>query len=278
MSTVRSLELELGTRTLDDLGNPPDAIWVPHDDPEVLETLARVQQEQERAHINALRRRVTQGTQVDANDIAAREQQHGVRPVDMQRFQRSVTWYLRHGAPTTRSDGYVPIQSVLDALSDTYPSATVDQMLEAAETDAKGRFSVVEENGTLLIRANQGHSIASVVSEQIMTLIENAEDIPVCLHGTYEDAFRNIVRSGGLNRMERRAIQMAVGLPDDTAVRSGIRASVDVVIYIDVERAMRVHGLRFFRSQNNVICCEGPIPVDCFSRVVRLSDGTLLDF
>ena len=196
----------------------------------------------------------------------------------MERFQRSTTWYLRHGAPTTRPDGYVPIQTVLDALKEKYPEATIDQMLEVAETDVKGRFSVVEEDGILLIRANQGHTIASVVSEELMTPIENAESVPVCLHGTYEDAFRNIVRSGGLNRMSRRAIQMAVGLPDDPSVRSGIRASVDVVIYIDVERAMRVHGLRFYRSENNVICCEGPIPVDCFSRVIRPSDGTLLDY
>jgi 2'-phosphotransferase len=196
----------------------------------------------------------------------------------MSRFQRSVTWFLRHGATTIRPDGYVPIQTVLDSLDEKFSDATVDQVLEVAETDVKGRYSVIEDGGVLLIRANQGHSITTVDPEQLMTPIENAADVPVCLHGTYEDAFQNILRSGGLNRMQRQAIQMAVGLPNDPEVRSGIRSSVDVVIYIDVERAMTRHGLRFFRSANNVICCVGPILTDCFTRVVRLKDGTLLDF
>jgi len=107
-----------------------------------------------------------------------------------------------------------------------------------------------------------------------MTPIERPKDLPVVLYGIYGEAFRNIIRSGGLNRMQREMIQMAVGLPGDAGVRSGIRSNVEVVIYIEVERAMRQHGHRFYRSGNNVICCVGPIPIDCFLRVVRLRDGS----
>lgn len=269
---IRRVELELGGRLPSDLGEPPEPIWVPVEDSELLETLIRVQQEQERARVNALRRRI----RVPAADSPASEPP-APRGIDMGRFQRSITWYLRHGAQETRLDGYVTIQSVLDALGDKYEGATIDQVLEVAETDEKGRFSISEEDGILYIRANQGHTISTVDPNLLMTPIETAADIPVCLHGTYEDAFRNILRSGGLNRMQRQAIQMAVGLPDDPQARSGIRSNVEIVIYIDVERAMG-QGLRFYRSENNVICCEGPIPVECFTAVVRLSDGSLVEF
>jgi len=158
-----------------------------------------------------------------------------------------------------------------------YSSATINAVLEVAETGVKNRFVVKEEDGVSYIRANQGRTISSIDSELLMTPIENAIDIPVCLHGTYEEAFKKIVRSGGLNRMRRRAIQMAVGLPDDPEIRSGVRPNVDLIIYIDVERAMG-HGLQFYRSENNVICCESPIPVDCFTAVVSLHDRSLIEF
>lgn len=63
----------------------------------------------------------------------------------MEQFQRNIVWYLHHGASATRADGYMPIQKMLKALAE-----------EIAEADVKGRFPVVEEDGTLLIRANQG--------------------------------------------------------------------------------------------------------------------------
>ena len=108
-----------------------------------------------------------------------------------------------------------------------------------------------------------------------MTPIENAAEVTVAIHGTYMDALRNIARSGGLNRMSRQAIHMAVGMPEDPGVRSGIRQSVEVVIYVDVDRAMR-QGIPFYRLENNVICSPGPIPCDCLVVVVR-RDGAIVD-
>ena len=273
LSLIRRVQLELGDRSPAALGQAPDPVWVPRDDPELLETLIRVQQAQSRARVNALRQRRNASAPVPA------AVPRGLARGNMGNFQRAVTWYLRHGANEgTRPDGYVPISTVLEALSENFGDATVDQIFQVAETDEKGRFSVMEEDGVLYIRANQGHTISSVNPDLLMIPIDRPEDVPVTLHGTYEDAFRNIVRSGGLNRMQREMIQMATGLPGDPEVRSGIRSNVEVVIYIDVERAMRHHGLRFYRSTNNVICCVGPIPVDCFLRVIRLRDGSEIDF
>ncbi|CAB9519662.1 tRNA 2'-phosphotransferase [Seminavis robusta] len=273
LSLQRRVELELGGRSPSALGDPPAPVWVPHDDPDMMDTLVRVQQEQERARVNAMRRRIGNPT---ASADTVPEVSQGLSERNLPRFSRALTWYLRVGSEDTiRPDGYVPVQTVLQALSENFSGATVDQVLQLVGTDVKARYSVMEENGVLMIRANQGHTITTVDPERLMTLIESSDDVPVCVHGTYEDAFQNILRTGGLNRMGRQAIQMAVGLPGDPEVRSGIRASVDVVIYIDVDRAVR-QGLRFYRSANNVICCPGPIPVSCFIKAVRLRDGSLI--
>ena len=75
--------------------------------------------------------------------------------------------------------------------------------------------------------------------------------------------------------MARNVINMAVGLPDNPDVKSGIRTNIEVLIYIDVARAMAA-GIPFFRSANNVICSPGPIPLEFFAHVVRRTDNAIL--
>ena len=60
---------------------------------------------------------------------------------------------------------------------------------------------------------------------------------------------------------------MAKGLPKDH-VLSGIRWNCKVVIYIDLAKAMS-KGLKFYESDNGVILCEGPIPPDCFLKILN---------
>ena len=85
--------------------------------------------------------------------------------------------------------------------------------------------------------------------------------MPICLHGTYLEAWELVKRSH-LDRMERTHIQMAVGKPGDPDVKSGNRQSIEVLIYVDVAAS-----LRFFCSANNVVCCRGPIPPSCFAHI-----------
>jgi 2'-phosphotransferase len=264
---IRRVELEIGSQWTPNnvvLGEPLSPVWVPLDDPALIEVLAETYRQQEVVRVMALRRRA-QNSMAPAAPPSSNVATSA--PPDLARFARRVTWYLRHGAQSTRPDGFVLVQAMLEEPELRAGGVTVDNVLEICETDAKGRFAVRDENGVLFIRANQGHTITSVDPELLMTSI--------AIHGTYMEALRNIVRSGGLNRMSRQAIQMAVGMPDDPQVRSGIRPSVDVIIYVDVDRAMR-QGLPFFRSANNVICCPGPIPLDCFVVVVR-RDGSIID-
>lgn len=66
-----------------------------------------------------------------------------------------------------------------------------------------------------LIRANQGHSLA-VSSEDLLTpVLPSDPDFPkLVVHGTNEEAWRGIKRSGGLKRMSRRHVHFARGVPE----------------------------------------------------------------
>ncbi|VAH98629.1 unnamed protein product [Triticum turgidum subsp. durum] len=81
---------------------------------------------------------------------------------------RLLTRVLRHMAPelrlNMRSDGYVRVRDLLRLNLETFAkvplnSHTVDEIREAVRRDNKQRFGLLEEDGELLIRANQGHTV-----------------------------------------------------------------------------------------------------------------------
>lgn len=70
--------------------------------------------------------------------------------------------------------------------------------------------------------------------------------------------------------MKRTHIHFATGLPSDRGVVSGMRKDVEVLIYIDVEKALRA-GIKFYQSSNGVVLSPGDesgvIKPEYFSRV-----------
>nr|XP_029123346.1 uncharacterized protein LOC105054773 isoform X1 [Elaeis guineensis] len=85
---------------------------------------------------------------------------------------RLMTRILRHMASELnldiRSDGYVRVRDLLKLNMTTYAkvplrSHTIEEVKEAVKRDNKQRFSLLEDNGELLIRANQGHTIADML-------------------------------------------------------------------------------------------------------------------
>ena len=88
-----------------------------------------------------------------------------------------------------------------------------------AQSD-KQRFKLEVRDSVLSIRANQGHSVEAV-EDAMHTAIQTADDLPVCIHGTYYAAWEAI-KEHGLCRMGRRHIHMAVGEFEDEAVISGM--------------------------------------------------------
>ncbi|KAF3439994.1 hypothetical protein FNV43_RR18272 [Rhamnella rubrinervis] len=173
---------------------------------------------------------------------------------------RLMTRILRHMASelnlNVRSDGYVKVHDLLKLNMKTFAniplkSHTVDDIREAVRKDSKQRFSLLEENGELLIRANQGHTITAVESERLLKPILSVEEVPVCVHGTYRKNLESILASG-LKRMKRLHVHFSCGLPADGEVISGMRRDVNIMIFLDVKKALE-EGMKLYISDNKVI-------------------------
>ncbi|KAJ5574357.1 uncharacterized protein N7459_008784 [Penicillium hispanicum] len=135
-----------------------------------------------------------------------------------------------------------------------------------------------------LIRATQGHSIKSVDAASFLeplTLAEEGKLPDTVVHGTFHGSWPAILASGGLKCMGRNHVHFASGpslasalaalqdqgtdqkqapKKDGAQVISGMRWDAQVLIYIDLRKALAA-GCPFWRSENGVILSEGlPVP------------------
>lgn len=72
--------------------------------------------------------------------------------------------------------------------------------------------------------------------------------------------------------MKRNHIHFATGLLGEDGVISGMRSTCNVLIYIDLEKALE-DGIKFFKSKNGVVLTEGVngegyLPNDYFRKIV----------
>ncbi|XP_023729257.1 uncharacterized protein LOC111876934 [Lactuca sativa] len=201
---------------------------------------------------------------------------------------RLLTRILRHMASELnlkmRSDGYVKVQDLLrlnmkTAANVSITSHTFDDIKEAVRLDNKQRFSLLEENGELLVRANQGHTLMLVETKRLLKPILSPKEYPVCIHGTYKEKLNSILESG-LKRMKRLHVHFSFGLPTDNEVISGMRRDVNILIYLDVRKAIK-GGMKLYISDNKVILTEGfegVVPVKYFERIESWPDRKLIPF
>ncbi|AQK71872.1 RNA 2'-phosphotransferase Tpt1 / KptA family [Zea mays] len=69
--------------------------------------------------------------------------------------------------------------------------------------------------------------------------------------------------------MARLHIHFSSGLPSDGEVTSGVRQNVNILIHLDVSKALK-GGMKLYISDNKVILTEGfdgVVPVKYFERV-----------
>uniref|UniRef100_A0A2N9ITK0 2'-phosphotransferase n=1 Tax=Fagus sylvatica TaxID=28930 RepID=A0A2N9ITK0_FAGSY len=201
---------------------------------------------------------------------------------------RLLTRVLRHMATelklNMRGDGYVKVQDLLKLNLKTFAniplkSHTIDDIREAVRKDNKQRFGLLEENGELLIRANQGHTITAVESESLLKPILSPEEVPVCVHGTYSKNLESILEFG-LKRMKRLHVHFSCGLPTDGEVISGMRRDVNALIFLDVRKALE-EGMKLYISENKVILTEGydgVVPVKYFEKIESWPDRKPIPF
>ena len=197
-------------------------------------------------------------------------QQIEMNPSDLKYLSKAMSWVLRHGIiksglqDVMTGDGYVPLDEFLTLTQfDTY---NVQHIKCVVANSDKNRFSITTKDGVEMIRANQGHCLEVGLllnDEAMMGLI--TKPYHICVHGTTKKAIAEIEQSG-LKPMSRKHVHLAVGLPGDESVISGMRKSSKVLVYVNMKKAMD-HGKKFYLSDNNVILCPTTIEPQYFEKV-----------
>ncbi|XP_019642437.1 PREDICTED: tRNA 2'-phosphotransferase 1-like [Branchiostoma belcheri] len=173
------------------------------------------------------------------------------------KLSKSLSYLLRHGAAKMGFEldpgGFLYVDEILR--HPQFKRYTVDDVHQVVKDNDKKRFALQEEEetGRLQIRANQGHTLE--VEELELTPITDPAKAPTVVHGTYLNCWDKI-RIQGLSRMKRNHIHFAPGEPGEDGVISGMRRTCQILVFIDIDAAMR-DGLQFFRSANNVILSPG---------------------
>ncbi|EKE42645.1 hypothetical protein ENUP19_0052G0024 [Entamoeba nuttalli] len=189
-------------------------------------------------------------------------------------ISKRLSYLLRHGAIKERipitNDGWVIIKDLLN--NRQMKGVSEEKIISIVAKDQKKRYSIEGEGEEKRIRANQGHSMKVEVA---MKEITDATLYPVVIHGTYMKHLNSIIKNG-LQKMGRLHIHMAQGLPKEIKEeQSGMRSTCNIVIYIDIEKAMK-KGIKFYESENGVILSEGPIDASCFKEIRRYPSLTIV--
>lgn len=176
--------------------------------------------------------------------------------------------------------------------------ATGEEAEARTETETQraiSAFQLMEEGKESLdlksffIRATQGHSMKTIEAENLLTPISlyDPASIPdTVVHGTFYGAWDRILASGGLKSMGRNHVHFASGpaldevlpktrggeeqkenektesslgsLLGKNKVISGMRSDAQILVYIDVRRAlMEENGMKWWKSENGVILTDG---------------------
>lgn len=169
---------------------------------------------------------------------------------------------LRHKASefgiTLREDGYASIDSILALPYLVKREAQIKDIRHVVDANEKKRFAIATIDGVEYIRANQGHTIATVRDEALLGEAITQDDwksIEDCYHGTYTKNLESIKRDG-LRSMGRNHIHFAHAGGQQGAAISGMREDCDVKLVLDVETCMR-DGITFHRSSNGVVLTKG---------------------
>lgn len=213
---------------------------------------------------------------------------NGGRPEEEVRLSKKLSALLRHRihenglSAVLRPDGYLPLAAVLATPSLKHMGATEEAVVRVVASCEKQRFSLLREHGTAFIRANQGHSLRQGLDDD--ALLERLDDAALAqlkraVHGTYRSAWPAIVASGGLSRMARTHIHLAANLPGASGVISGMRASAQIEVWVDLLSAAHA-GMTFFRSANGVILTAGLgelglLPIEHVECAIERSTGRI---
>ena len=175
-------------------------------------------------------------------------------------LSKGLSWLLRHGATKHKlkmsADGYVLLNDVFNIKN--FESYTFDDIKYVVEINDKQRFALKETNNKWYIRANQGHSheVAGNI-DQNKLLTKLTAPLNNVVHGTTYKNYQ-IIKVSGLKKMDRSHIHFSISddIIEGNKQQSGIRYNAEVLIYLNMELAMK-DGIEFYISQNKVVLSEG---------------------
>ncbi|KIW99659.1 uncharacterized protein Z518_11072 [Rhinocladiella mackenziei CBS 650.93] len=185
-----------------------------------------------------------------------------------------------------------------DTATSTQPNAEARAETETETQHAISMFQSTKDDKNVeqyFIRATQGHSMKSIESENLLTPItlDDPASIPsTIVHGTFYGAWDRILQTGGLKRMTRNHVHFATGPALDEAlsesnsnnkksrldsllgknkVISGMRSDAQILIYVDVRKALEEEkDMKWWRSENGVILTEGVPAVEDDQKMVPI--------
>ncbi|XP_014768469.1 uncharacterized protein LOC106867912 isoform X2 [Octopus bimaculoides] len=197
--------------------------------------------------------------------------------VDQQYLSRQLSLILRHKARDMKlhidSGGFVAVNEILHLPA--FRGANLKVIEKIVENDSKQRFHLKmdDKSQRMIIRANQGHTFE--LENLDLKEILDASEFPTVLHGTYYESWKKI-KTQGLKTMQRNHIHFAADMPGSSGVISGMRQSCEIILYLNLEKALK-DGIKFYLSSNNVILSPGNekylIEPQYFEKVVDYMTG-----
>ncbi|XP_077956693.1 tRNA 2'-phosphotransferase 1 isoform X3 [Gasterosteus aculeatus] len=150
---------------------------------------------------------------------------------------RWVSKWVQVSSSQSDPDGFMFVEELL--AHPQFRAYSLEDVERIVATNDKKRFklSAHPEDGRLLIRASQGHSLP-VMDLELKPVLAGSPDCPAeAVHGSYLRNWSSIQQEG-LSRMKRTHIHLALGLPGEEGVVSGMRKDCDLAVYIDVFKAL----------------------------------------
>ncbi|KAK8814295.1 hypothetical protein WA158_008157 [Blastocystis sp. Blastoise] len=109
-------------------------------------------------------------------------------------ISKTLSLILRHKASdfnvSIRDDGFVRVSDLLHL--PLFKDVTLQDIIEVVNQNEKKRFELKTIDGHSYIRACQGHTISTIKDEELLELIQDSTQLPMCIHGTYYTAWKSI--------------------------------------------------------------------------------------
>lgn len=195
------------------------------------------------------------------------------------RISKALSYLLRHGAVKENLNiddaGYIQVQELLNHNRMKCNKTTLQDLERIVANNEKQRFKMISDLNNpseLIICANQGHSIKTITTENLVKLTEPAQLPQDLFHGTYLNILPLIKQSGGLKIMTRNHIHLTNNV-------DYIRKSCNVMIFIDGRKCLD-DGIDIYRSENNVYLTsgiDGILPIRYFRQVIKRPSDEIID-